>query len=508
MIRATFQHMAQERNAGRREPPQLTGVEFAQRFRHFACTVPEFHKPWYGAFDAAAAGTGPRRLLLLAAREFAKTSVVLTCALKFIADDRSRRVGIISGTDDLAKAFMRDVAHELEQNEALIAAYHQGPFKPPVPKKWDSHELRIAGSRRSAKDVTIFAAGATTQVSSRHVDLLIIDDAETRDTVQTAERRAATRERFAKEWLPMVSPGGIVIVIGTRKHWDDLYSQLIPKDGQPTGWTVLDNALSAIGPDGQSIWPEMWSLQALQERKAELDSVDILAWPQEYENRPIPTQTQMFTPQLWPEWDELPEGVTHFQAWDLAISERETADFTCGVDVAVDGDQNLYIVDCRYGRWNFDAQQRNFDEFGHQYPAQAIGIEAVQYQAAAVQEMARRTMLPVKALTLSRKKQRGRVTLAMDKVSRARLLEARAALGKVFLPKGLRAWKSWLMEQLAYFPSGAHDDGVDALAFAATMAQQQNADWDYAYGIYRCRQCGHPYLLRPTGYTDDRNCPK
>src|SRR5581483_7569241 len=178
------------------------------------------------------------------------------------------------------------------------------------------------------------------------------------------------------------------------------------------------------------------------------------------------------------------------------------------VCVAIDEDNTVYVVDCRYGRWKFNAQQQNFAEFGRLHPVAAIGIEAVQYQAAAVQEMARRTMLPVRALTLSRRKLRGRMTLAQDKVARARLLEARAAMGKVIWPNRAVPWKSWLAEQLAFFPAGAHDDGVDALAYAVSLAQTMSSDWDYAYGIYRCGQCSHPYILRPAGYTEDRNCPK
>jgi predicted phage terminase large subunit-like protein len=47
-----------------------------------------------------------------------------------------------------------------------------------------------------------------------------------------------------------------------------------------------------------------------------------------------------------------------------------------------------------------------------------------------------------------------------DKPTRARAFQARWAMGKVYLPEGVD-WAARLLRQLARFPAGAHDDGVD-----------------------------------------------
>ena len=50
-----------------------------------------------------------------------------------------------------------------------------------------------------------------------------------------------------------------------------------------------------------------------------------------------------------------------------------------------------------------------------------------------------------------------------DKVSRARAIQSRCAMGKLYLPREA-PWKADLLTQLLHFPAGRHDDGVDVLS--------------------------------------------
>ncbi len=473
-------------------PDTLQG--FAERFRHFTLrTTPDFHKPWYAALDDPEL----TRLFLLAPREHAKTSVVLTYVIRAICLNRRIRIGIVSQTDALARAFMREVAAALEDPE-LVAAY--GLFRSNLSPVWNQHELSVIGGA-SGKDVTLFAVGRGGQVTGRHTDILIVDDLESRDSVQSDEVRAQTREWFSKELTNVLSAGGKFVVIGTRKHHDDLYTRFLKPH---SGWHVIDNAKQVWDAQGDPIWPEMWSREALLARKAELDAVDVLAWPQEYLNRPLPSETQMFDPMNWPTYvlGREPSGCTTFQAWDLAISEKQSADFTAGAAARVhptSGD--LYLLDAVWGHWAFNAQLAEFESFGKRHHPDVVGIEKAQYQAAAVEEAARRTMLPIKALVPDK-----------DKVTRARLLEARAALGKVFrpviaMPDGTFADPPWwpeVAEQFAFFPAGAHDDIVDAFAYVALMAADlMPTDTDWLYRIWRCSNCGHGFVWQAK-----RPCPR
>jgi predicted phage terminase large subunit-like protein len=500
----------------RRERPELSTYEFAQQYRNFEQAIPAFQRVWYDALDAAYP-----RLLLLAPREHAKTSVVLTYALRMLVLNPQMRVGIISGTEDLARAFLRELKRELQSNRKLSRDFG-GPFYTRG-TKWTEHEVVVAGADHG-KDVSVFCASVGSQVAGRHCDLLIFDDVETTDSVQTSEVRTKTRAWFAMEALPLLSPEGKAIVIGTRKHDDDLYGHLI-RAAHPHAagdhveevarggpWRILNNALTAFDEHGDPIWPERWTRAALLARRRELDAIDIRAWPQEYENRPLPSGTQMFRPDEWPTWTNMPAHYRVFQAWDLAISEKQSADFTAGVTIGLDQNKNIYLLDCVYGHWDFHRQQQAVKSAAAKWQPELIGIEAVQYQAAAVQELARTSLLPVRPLILSRKKQRTRATIAMDKVARARLVEARAAAGKLLRPAQPAPWWPWLAEQFLYFPAGRYDDAVDALAYAVTMGAENEVDWAWVYGIHRCSNetCRHRYPIEPPGYPGPhpRPCPR
>jgi predicted phage terminase large subunit-like protein len=50
-----------------------------------------------------------------------------------------------------------------------------------------------------------------------------------------------------------------------------------------------------------------------------------------------------------------------------------------------------------------------------------------------------------------------------DKPTRARSIQAKAAMGKVFLPK-FAPWKAHVLGNLLRFPAGKHDDSVDVLS--------------------------------------------
>lgn len=477
--------------------------EFAERYRHFRLPTPWFHRLWYDAYD------DPTRdhIYVPGPREHAKTTTVLTYGLRRLAADHHVRIGIISGADDLAMKFLGEIKHELETNERLIADYG-GPF---VGDHWTDHELVLKDAREgprgiAGKDVSVFSVGRGGQISSRHCDVLIVDDVESAKSVKSDLMREATRQWWSREVAPVLSPHGKLIVVGTRKHFDDLYAHLIGGDlGTDTGgevlWHVIDVAKEVYRPDGTPIWPEMWSAEALARRKAQLDSTDVMAWAQEYLNSPRPSEDQMFFPDAWPTYEQAPWGLSLFQYWDLAISERAAADFTVGVTIGVDAANSVYLLELRRGHWDFNRTLGEIAAMGQAWSGPnasgslvTIGIEDVAYQAAAVQEAIRRTLLPIvpdKVAGADR-----------DKVARARLVEARARAGKVLRPARADWWSAFATEA-TFFPFGAHDDQIDALAGAIKLAGWQADTIGWAYGVWTCQHCSHMFMWAPR-----RACPK
>jgi predicted phage terminase large subunit-like protein len=477
------------------QPNPTSTEEFAERFRHFALETPWFHRLWYAAMD----DPDIKRVFIMGPRLHAKTSTVLTYALRRLCASHQLRVGIISQTDALAKQFLAEIKHECQANEALLEAFGPSGGRPFEGDRWSQHQIVLADAREgphgiAGKDVSIFAVGRGGQITGRHCDLLIVDDLETKESTDSDTVRQRTRAWWSREVEPVLAPGGKLIATGTRKHFDDIYAYWLAPD---SGWTVVDQVKSVFLPDGSPIWPEMWSREALEARKRTMDQQDILAWSQEFLNEPRPSETTMFYPEKWPTYSKVPWGLTIFQYWDLAISERTTADYTVGWTIGLDEHNNVYLLERRRGHFGFNRTLAEIDDMGRAWPTvQAVGIEKVAYQAAAIQEALRRTMLPI----IPDERTGG----DKDKVTRARLLEARAAGGKVIRPVDAPWWSEFAAEAL-FFPAGAHDDQVDALSGAVRIGGTGATAISWQYGVWRCTSptCDNLFTWEPS-----RPCPR
>lgn len=148
-----------------------------------------------------------------------------------------------------------------------------------------------------------------------------------------------------------------------------------------------------------------------------------------------------------------------YQFWDLAISEKETADYTVGLTLALHPPtMHETVMEVRRGHWSFEQTQRQIALAADQWKPHAIGIESTAYQAAAVQEARKHLNFAVQEVRVDR-----------DKVTRARLPAALAESGKMSVVRGV--WADDFFDEVMQFPNGRHDDIVDALSGAATLAQ-------------------------------------
>lgn len=146
------------------------------------------------------------------------------------------------------------------------------------------------------------------------------------------------------------------------------------------------------------------------------------------------------------------EALRVYQGVDLAISTREDADYTAVVTIGRDKEGRVWVLDVVRARATFHQVLQLVQSQASRWGPVSIAIEAVQYQAAVVQELLRTTSLPVVAVRPDR-----------DKLTRALPLIARYEQGLVWHAPSLpREFE----DELLSFPEGEHDDQVDALVYA------------------------------------------
>ncbi len=149
-----------------------------------------------------------------------------------------------------------------------------------------------------------------------------------------------------------------------------------------------------------------------------------------------------------------PPGLPVAMAVDLALSQKEGADYTAIVALSRDPATGLvYVREAERHRCAFSQVLERIKEAAARHSPALIAIEAVQYQAAVVQELLRTTTLPVRGI----KPDRDKLTRFAPLLTRYEQRLVRHDPARV---------PAWLRDELLNFPHGAHDDGVDALAFA------------------------------------------
>ena len=137
---------------------------------------------------------------------------------------------------------------------------------------------------------------------------------------------------------------------------------------------------------------------------------------------------------------------------DLAISTKETADFTAVAVLGRDAEGTLHVLDVQRIRGSFSEQINFIKQLADKWQPGIVGIEDVAYQKALIQQVAAQTSLNVKG-----------IKPISDKVSRFAPLEARYEMGQVIHSRSLpQSFESELLS----FPVADHDDQVDALAYA------------------------------------------
>jgi predicted phage terminase large subunit-like protein len=380
----------------------------------------------------------------------------------------SKRVMLASYAGDFAASWGRKVRD-------VIAEYGRDVFGVSL-RKGSAAVHRFEIDRHGGGMTT---AGAGGSLTGKGADLLVIDD-----PVKNAEQ-AASRVWRDKTWdwyqstaYTRLEPGGSVVLVQTRWHGDDLAGRLL-QDASDGGeaWSTLNLPAIAEVDDplgrllGDALWPERYPLARLADIRRTLGAY---WWSALYQQRPSPASGGLFQRDWFRYWRPAGEGyrleqtlVAKEKCWrfatvDLAISEREQADYTVAAmwDCTPAGD--LLLLDLLRERMSAPRLMTALKRLNAKWRPDFLGIERSGFQLAIVQQL-RREGLSVKPLL-----PRG------DKVARAHAAAVRFEGGQVYFP----ADASWLVDleaELLAFPHAPHDDQVDAVSYACLLAADKSA---------------------------------
>lgn len=321
------------------------------------------------------------------------------------------------------------------------------------------------------------AAGVGGAITGKGAHVLMIDDpVKNREDAESETARQSTYDWYTSTAYTRLAPGGGVLIILTRWHDDDLAGRLLQaeKEGGDQ-WEVVQYPAIAESDEryrkkGEALHPARYPVSALERIKKAVGYRD---WAALYQQTPVVDTGAYFTRSMFKYYEEHelppPEELYYYTAWDLAVGTKEHNDFTVGVTVAMDRDENLWVVDCVRKKCDaketVDAILDNYEK----WPALMTGLEEGQIKMAIGPFLDRRTR-ERKLWTFSYE---GLKTGRRDKQARARAIQGLMRSGVVFFPNPEKVgWSRELQQEMLRFPSGVHDDQVDALAWIGVMVNE------------------------------------
>jgi len=365
------------------------------------------------------------------------------------------------------------------------------------------------------EEPTIQAAGFKTGVTGGHYDVIIFDDVVEYDTQRTEHRREIAWKKF-QDFLNLDSKKGnsVFLALGTRKHREDLYSELINSIGWDTrveraisedDWTVIENGEYQLKTRHQETGEEQWygasNTHEINERVETVAAVEVnrdvdvlwpewapieslisdmvvgfgadegtLVWQRENQNDPGALEGQILSEDMLTFVDDLPDRSLRFYAgMDVAAEDdperaaRNDTDYFAVATLAEDPMNDIaYLVDLQRKRGMTQGQavtwlSNKLAAVGHEFNQEVttVLVEANKNQRWFV-ESARDAGLRVDPTTSSGEKSQRIIDMSTHfERGKVRILDA-----------AMTDWQQFISKEWCGFPTYSHDDRLDSIEIA------------------------------------------
>lgn len=353
-----------------REEPTKHPLAFTLAHQDHEYAPPDHLREMYGAVFRGMSPRYPRaasKIARLYPREHGKTQASVDVQAWAICNDPNIRILNMSETAGQAYDMLAQLRDTLGVEDGSVQpgtiADEYG-----LEVKKDSQKKLTFERPANHKEPTIRAAGFDTGVTGGHYDLLVFDDVVSWKTQRTQARRTKSWRQFSDYTQNLGSEGdSVYLALGTRKHPEDIYDRMINSFGwsvtvRPaiSDWSIIENnefvavtesgerydgsELGDIDPREETIteivpkrevpvlWPERWPLPVLLEKYIGAmgdDGEGTLIWKRENQNDPEALMGQVLGESMLHFTEELPGG---------APLNNDRLDFYAGVDLGVEED--------------------------------------------------------------------------------------------------------------------------------------------------------------------------
>lgn len=365
----------------------------------------------------------------------------------------------LSYGDDLAQRFSR-------KNKAKLQEFGKDIFGIELDRASDGL-ITIQGHNG-----TLISKGIMAGVTGNPADLVIIDDPI--KSKQEAESQTY-RDRIWEEYLASVntrlSANGVVIVIMTRWHEDDLVGRI--KKNLPGKFIEINIPLEAEEGDilgrevGDALFPQIGKDNAWLKNFKEVYTSEegSRTWNALMQGKPNAANGNMILDNWWREYTELPRCALYITTVDATFKDTSKSDF-----VAIEHwgkiNNDYYLIDLINKRMGFLDTLKAIRIFNQKYPkTQGIYIED-KANGSAILDVLKKDRSIANAIAFNPGKD--------SKESRVSAITPIIESGNVYLPQ-FGSFTTEFKDQCRAFPNGTNDDMVDCMSIALNILRRRVA---------------------------------
>lgn len=235
------------------------------------------------------------RLMIGVPRGAFKTTIAThALTVGILAKNPNARILIDSHRLDVSMERLEAIKYTFEEDTKFHAMFGEGWKSPDRSRIWTAKKITVDRRTVNLKEASVDTGGVDSAKTGSHYDCILVDDIVHESNIGTPAMREKVYKHYGR-LMPLLEPGGTLIILFTRWHTDDAYGKIIREDErlikageEPLFKKIIRSCWD--GPNGL-YFPSRQTAKVLKDLQSTMTPYEFSC---QYENSPIAATEKTF----------------------------------------------------------------------------------------------------------------------------------------------------------------------------------------------------------------------